>query len=120
MTSIAQSVDPLPGIRGLAFLGFPLHAPGRPDTGRADHLDEVSIPLLFIQGTRDRLSDIDLMRSIARQRLAGTATLVEIDGGDHSRRVPKRSGLSVDEVHADVARRIREWMSGIIHNTKAR
>src|SRR5437867_2372946 len=91
MTSQAQAESPLPGVRGLAFLGFPLHAAGRPSEERAAHLFEVKIPMLFLQGTRDALADIALMRKLVA-KLPKRATLVTIADGDHSFHVPARTG----------------------------
>ena len=91
MTSQAQAEAPLARVRGLAFLGFPLHAAGRPSEERAAHLFEVQIPMLFLQGTRDALADIALMRKLAKA-LGKRATLVAIEDGDHSFHVPARTG----------------------------
>ncbi len=92
MTSLACAEAPLPGVRGLVFLGFPLHAAGKPSTERADHLAEVRVPMLFVQGTRDGLADLGLLEP----RLAALpgASLHVVEGGDHSFRVPKRSGTT--------------------------
>jgi predicted alpha/beta-hydrolase family hydrolase len=102
MTSQAQSVEPLAGVKGLVFLGFPLHAPGRDGTARAAHLSEIEIPMLFIQGTRDSLANLDLMREVC-EGLGRRATLAVIDGGDHSFKVLKRSGRTPDEVMEEIA-----------------
>lgn len=118
MTSLAQSESPMPGVRGLVFLGFPLHAAGRSGSDRAAHLLKVDVPLLFVQGTRDRLADIDLMRILVDDTLRGDRTLVEIDSGDHSLRVPKRSGRSTDEVLADVAARAAGWMASRVETAQ--
>jgi predicted alpha/beta-hydrolase family hydrolase len=91
MTSQAQAKEPLPGVRGLVFLGFPLHGPKRPAASRAGHLERVRLPMLFVQGTRDDLADIELMRATCR-RLGAHAVLHAVEGGDHSFRVLKRSG----------------------------
>ena len=77
MTSQAQAASPLPGVRGLAFLGFPLHASGKPSDERAAHLFEIEIPMLFLQGTRDALADIELMQALTR-KLGARATLVDV------------------------------------------
>jgi uncharacterized protein len=90
MTSQAQAETPLPGIQGLVFLGFPLHSPGRPSDDRAAHLFEVEIPMLFLQGTRDALADVRLMRKLAK-RLGSRAMLKLFEDADHPftcRRVP--------------------------------
>src|SRR2546426_337285 len=93
MTSTAAAAEPLPGVRGLVFLGFPLHPPGRPGITRAEHLDRVSVPMLFLQGTRDEFAELKLLQSVLK-RLGQRATLQLVDGGDHSFRVMKRSGRS--------------------------
>lgn len=86
MTSQAQSSEPLPGVRGLAFLGFPLHPTGKPSIDRADHLAAVKVPMLFLQGTRDTLAEVDLIRGVC-ERLGERATLLFFEGADHSFRV---------------------------------
>src|SRR5881275_1228069 len=91
MTSTAQAEEPLPGVRGLVFLGFPLHPPGRPGDSRAEHLAQVQIPMLFLQGTRDDFADLQLLRPVVN-RLGERATLHVVEGGDHSFKVLKRSG----------------------------
>jgi uncharacterized protein len=105
MTSQAQAKAPLEGVRGLAFVGFPLHPAKKPSDERARHLLEVSLPMLFLQGSRDDLADVELLRSLAG-RLGKRATLKMIDGADHSFRVPARSGRNdaavLDELAADV------------------
>src|SRR5919197_1692225 len=91
MTSQAQASQPMPGVRGLVFFGFPLHPPGRPGTSRADHLTSVDVPMLFLQGTRDEFAQLDLLKQVV-ERLGDRATLHLIDEGDHSFKVPKRTG----------------------------
>ena len=113
MTSQAQAESPLPGVRGLAFLGFPLHAAGRPSDERAAHLLEVKIPMLFLQGTRDALADIALMRKLARG-LSKRATLVAIEDGDHSFRVPGRTGRNDAEVRAEMLDALTGWIDAVI------
>jgi len=109
MTSSAAAKAPLPGVRGLVFLGFPLHAPGKPGTERAAHLEQVQIPMLFLQGTRDALADLPLVRGVA-ERLP-QATLHVVEGGDHSFAVLKRSGRTEAEVMAELADTIVAWLS---------
>lgn len=108
MTSGAAAIAPLAEVRGLIFLGFPLHQPGKPSVTRAEHLAQVSIPMLFFQGTRDSLADLDLVKSV----IAGLplATLHVVEGGDHSFAVPRRSGRTSEEALAEMARRARDWM----------
>ena len=96
MTSQAAARDALPGVRGLIFLGFPLHAPGRPARTRAAHLADVKIPMLFIQGTRDDLANLDLMREVCGE-LGPKATLHIIEYGDHSLGVLKKSGRTPED-----------------------
>ena len=102
MTSQAAAAAPLPGVEGLVFLGFPLHAAGRPGTDRAAHLAAVSVPMLFVQGTRDALADLDLLRPVLAG-LGDRARLHVVDGGDHSFKVLKRSGRTEEEVMEEIA-----------------
>ena len=111
MTSQAQAEEPLPGVRGLVFLGFPLHPPGRPGTDRAEHLSRVRIPMLFLQGTRDEFAELDLLQKVVNG-LGTQATLHLIQDGDHSFKVPKRSGTP-ESVMDDLARTTREWAEGL-------
>jgi predicted alpha/beta-hydrolase family hydrolase len=108
MTSSAAARGELPGVRGLVFLGFPLHAPNRPGIERAEHLDAVQRPMLFLQGTRDALADLTLMRTVCG-RLGERATLHVLEGGDHSFAVLKRSGRDQEEVMAELADAIASW-----------
>ena len=108
MTSQAQAREPLPGVRGLVFLGFPLHPPGRPGTSRADHLDDVQIPMLFLQGTRDEFAGLDLLRPVVK-RLGMRATLHLVEGGDHSFKVLKRTGRTETDVFDELADTIASW-----------
>jgi predicted alpha/beta-hydrolase family hydrolase len=107
MTSGAAAKS-LPGVRGLAFLGFPLHPPGRPDTSRADHLDSVEVPMLFLQGTRDQFARLDLITEVCG-RLGSRAKLHLVDGADHSFGVPKSSGRTSASVIAELADKLVEW-----------
>lgn len=112
VTSQAQAEEPLPGVRGMVFLGFPLHAPGRPGDARAAHLDRVEVPLLFLQGTRDALADLGLMTAVCR-RLGARATLHVVEGGDHSFKVPQRSGRSAAAVMGELAATIADWIGDL-------
>jgi predicted alpha/beta-hydrolase family hydrolase len=112
MTSQAQAAEPLPGVRGLAFFGFPLHPPGKPDTARADHLDQVRIPSLFLQGTRDEFAQLDLLQRVL-QRLGARATLHLIAGGDHSFKVKKSSGKTEQDVLQELAGVMRSWADAL-------
>jgi predicted alpha/beta-hydrolase family hydrolase len=108
MTSQAQAKAVLPGVHGLAFLGFPLHAPGKPAESRAKHLADVAIAMLFLQGTRDPLADLTLMRRVT-DGLGARATLHVVEGGDHSFNVLKRSGRTRGEVLDELAGTIARW-----------
>jgi hypothetical protein len=108
MTSLAAAEAPLPGVRGLVFFGFPLHPAGRHSTERAGHLEKVRLPMLFLQGERDRLADLDLLRPVCAG-LGERATLDVVPDADHSFHVPKRSGRSDDEVLAELARIVAQW-----------
>jgi hypothetical protein len=112
MTSTAQSAAPLSGVRGLAFVGFPLHAPGKPATTRADHLAAVEIPMLFLQGDRDEFAELILLRQVVRA-LGGRATLHLVKSGDHSFNVPKSSGRNTDDVMGELCDTLVAWVSGL-------
>ena len=112
MTSTAAAEGLLPGIQGVLFFGFPLHPPGRPGTARAAHLERVSQPMLFLQGTRDTLADLDLLRPVCRD-LGARAHLHVVDGADHSFHVLKRSGRDDESVLDELADRGLEWMTAI-------
>lgn len=114
MTSQAQAARPLPDVLGLAFLGFPLHAAGRPDARRAEHLGDVGVPMLFLQGTRDSLADLSLMRPLAK-RLGDRATLHELEGADHSFHVLKRSGRNDADVLGEAASTLADWARPLVH-----
>jgi predicted alpha/beta-hydrolase family hydrolase len=108
MTSNAMARRPLDGVRGLVFLGFPLHPPKQLGVSRAEHLDQVQSPMLFLQGTRDTLADLGLITSV-RERLGPRATLHVVEGADHSFAVLKRSGRSDAEVMEELAGTVAEW-----------
>lgn len=112
MTSTAQAEEPLPGVRGLAFLGFPLHPPGKPGTARAEHLARVQVPMLFLQGTRDEFAQLDLLRPVL-QGLGARASLRLIEGGDHSFKVPKGAGRTPEHVMAQLVEEIVRWAVGL-------
>jgi predicted alpha/beta-hydrolase family hydrolase len=97
MTSQAQALQPLEGVRGLVFLGFPLHPAGKASVDRADHLSKVDQPMLFVQGTRDELADFERMAAVV-EVLGAAAAIEVVDGGDHSFHVLKRSGRTDREV----------------------
>lgn len=108
MTSAAAANEPLPGVRGLVFLGFPLHPPGKPGVERAKHLSDVNLPMLFLQGTRDTFAGLDLLGPVI-DSLAPRATLHVIEGGDHSFKVLKRSGRTPEEVMDELVEATFSW-----------
>ena len=112
MTSQAQAKAPLAGVRGLAFLGFPLHPDGKPSSDRADHLTEVKIPMLFLQGTRDGLAELSLLEPVVKG-LGSRATLRLLDSADHSFHVLKRSGRNDREVMDEALDAFAAWVDGI-------
>lgn len=113
MTSQAQAIDPLPQVRGLAFLGFPLHPAGRPGTDRADHLAEVKVPMLFVSGQRDALAELELLRPVVA-RLGERATLNLIAHADHSLKVPAKSGRTNADAENEALDAIADWIAGLI------
>jgi predicted alpha/beta-hydrolase family hydrolase len=114
MTSGAAARSPLPGVRGLVFFGFPLHPPKNPGTARADHLSQVTVPMLFIQGTRDSLADLPLIREVTG-RLGSMATVHIVEGGDHSFHVPKRSGRTDADALAEIVSAVRTWLAETVN-----
>ena len=113
MTSQAQAAAPLPGVRGLAFVGFPLHPAGKPSTGRADHLAKIDISMLFLQGTRDSLAEAALIEPVV-QRLGSRATLHLAEGADHSFHVLARSGRKDAEVMNEILDAFAGWVSALV------
>ena len=109
MTSQAQSQAPLAGVKGLAFLGFPLHAAKKPSSERAEHLAGIAIPMLFLQGTRDELADLSYLKPVIAA-LGPKATLHEVEGGDHSFAVLKKSGRSNEEALTEVLDTLAAWI----------
>ena len=108
MTSLAASEQPLDGVRGLVFFGFPLHPPNQPGTKRADHLARVSVPMLFLQGTRDAFAGLNLLRPICT-KLGSRATLHVVETADHSFHVLKASGKTDAEVLRELAQAVAAW-----------
>ncbi|HXY76900.1 MAG TPA: alpha/beta family hydrolase [Steroidobacteraceae bacterium] len=113
MSSQAQALDPLPGVRGLVFLGFPLHLAGQPAMTRAQHLSEVSIPMLFVQGTRDALAERTRLETLMK-RLEGRARLHWVEGADHSFHVPASSGRTDSQVRGELLRAVAAWMESLL------
>jgi predicted alpha/beta-hydrolase family hydrolase len=109
MTSQAQAVEPLPGVRGLVFFAFPLHPAGKPSVVRAEHLFNITIPMLFVQGSNDALAELLLLQQTVTV-LDGRATLHLIDEADHAFHVPARTGRKDPEVLADALQTAAQWM----------
>jgi len=112
MTSQAQALSPLPGVRGLVFLGFPLHPAGKPASERGDHLSQVRVPMLFLQGTRDELAEVELVRPLV-ERLGAPATLKWIEHADHSFHVLARSGRNDQQVRAELLDALAGWVGSV-------
>ena len=110
MTSQAQAIEPLAGVKGLAFLGFPLHPAGKPSTERAAHLSDVKTPMLFLQGTRDELAKLELLQPLI-DRLGARATLKLLQDADHSFHVPARTGRKDAQVRAEMLDALATWTS---------
>lgn len=110
MTSQAQALEPLPNVRGLIFFGFPLHPAGKPGNERGKHLDDVAIPMLFLQGTNDALASLDLLKPVA-MHLGKRATLALFEHADHSFHVPAKSGRKDPEVLAEILDTATTWMA---------
>jgi predicted alpha/beta-hydrolase family hydrolase len=112
MASQAQAEEPLTGVVGLAFLGFPLHPPKAPSDERGEHLDDVKIPMLFLQGTRDELAELTLLKALVK-RLGKRATLKLYEDGDHSFHVRARSGHTDAEVFEEMMNDLAAWADNI-------
>jgi uncharacterized protein len=112
MTSQAQAAAPLPGVRGLIFLGFPLHPPKQPSSSRAEHLERVLIPMLFVQGTRDEFAESAQLAPVI-ERLGARATFRPVEAADHSFHVPARSGRTDAEVRAEWLRALVAWIDSL-------
>jgi uncharacterized protein len=113
MTSQAQAISPLPAVHGLVFLGFPLHPAGRPSDERAQHLLDVQVPMLFLQGTRDALADLALLAPVT-QRLGQRASLRLVQDADHSFHVPARSGRKDADVRREMLDALAAWTLSVI------
>jgi uncharacterized protein len=112
MTSQAQADSPLSGVRGLAFLGFPLHPAGKPGIERAEHLSRVKVPMLFVSGARDALAEMGLLK-LTVASLGDRATLHVVAAADHSLKVPAKSGRTPVEAEAEALDAMAEWMIGL-------
>jgi hypothetical protein len=112
MTSQAQAAEPLAGVKGLVFLGFPLHAPGKPSDERAAHLFEVKVPMLFLWGTRDDFAEADFLLPLMK-KLVKHASLEPFEDADHSFHVPARTGKKDADVRADLLDRFAAWIDRV-------
>ena len=110
MTSTAASESPIENVHGLVFFSFPLHLPGKPDTKRAEHLSAVTVPMLFLSGTRDEMATPDLLQAVLK-KLGKRATLHPLDTANHGFHTLKRSRKSEEDVFVEMARVIRDWTS---------
>jgi predicted alpha/beta-hydrolase family hydrolase len=113
MTSQAQAIQPVAGVQGLAFIGFPLHPAGKPSAERAEHLRDVKIPMLFLQGTRDELAKLELLQPLINQ-LGARATVKLLQDADHSFHVPARTGRKDAEVRAEMLDALAAWIEQAI------
>lgn len=113
MTSQAQAIEPLPEVRGLAFIGFPLHPAGKPGIERADHLADIAVPMLFVSGDRDALAEVDLLKGVV-EALGARATLHLVVHADHSFKVAAKSGRTSAEAETEALDGVAEWIEGII------
>lgn len=112
MTSTAASMEPLPGVAGLAFFGFPLHPAGRDSVERGAHLESVGLPMLFLQGTRDKLANLELLEPLLGD-VSPRPTLHVLEGADHDFHVLKRSGRTDDEVLDEACRTFSDWVGAL-------
>jgi predicted alpha/beta-hydrolase family hydrolase len=113
MTSLAAAKEPLDGVRGLMYFGFPLHAAGKPSADRGDHLFDIKLPMLFLQGSRDALADLKLLKPLCA-RLGEWVELFVIEGGDHSFHLLKSSGRSDDQALDEAVQKTASWISRLI------
>ena len=113
MTSQTQAASPLDEIRGLALIGFPLHPPGKPSAERGGHLDDVRIPMLFLQGTRDEFASLSLLQSLII-RLGPRATLGLLKDANHSFHAPARTGRTDAQIRAELAVTLAKWMKAVL------
>ena len=116
MTSQAQGASPLTGVRGLIFLGFPLHPPGQPSDKRAEHLFDIEVPMLFLQGSRDEFAELGLLQPLV-QKLGARATLKLFEEAKHSFHVPARTGRKDPEVRKEMLDVLAGWVQKVLSNT---
>jgi uncharacterized protein len=119
MTSQAQAADPLPRVHGLIFLGFPLHPPEKPSNERAKHLFEVTVPMLFLQGARDKLADLQLLKPVVR-KLGARGSLKLFREADHSFHVLARSGRNDSELRVELLDAVAEWLKETVGKIRSR
>jgi predicted alpha/beta-hydrolase family hydrolase len=119
MTSEAQAASPMPGVRGLVFLGFPLHPAGRPSAERGRHLSRVEMPMLFLQGTRDALAELSRLQALVRA-LGARARLELVQDADHAFHVPARTGRTDAEVREALLDAVAGWVGEVIGAEKGR
>ena len=112
MTSQAQALKPLAGVRGLAFIGFPLHPAGKPGIERAGHLAEVAVPMLFVSGSRDALAEMGLLKPVVAE-LGDRASLYVLADADHSLKVPAKSGRTSAQAEAEALDAMADWMKAL-------
>jgi len=109
MTTTAASEGEIDGLKGIVLFSFPLHMPDKPSIKRAEHLSSVTVPMLFLSGTRDKLADLDLLKPVV-EKLGSLATLHLLDTADHSYKVLKRTRESKEDVFVEMARVVKEWL----------
>lgn len=109
MTSMCMAESPRDRLKGLIFFGFPLHAAGKPSSVRGQHLQQIAVPMLFVQGSRDRLANLSLLQGVI-EGSQGRGDLMVVDQGDHSLRVPKRTGRTYEQVLEQVTEGVAEWI----------
>jgi hypothetical protein len=110
MTSQAQAESPMPDVRGLVFLGFPLHPAGKPSTDRAAHLEQINVPMLFLQGTRDNLALLELLSPMVK-KLGERATIAVFEHADHSFHVPAKTGRKDVEMMEELLHTLAQWIA---------
>ena len=110
MTSMAVAEEPISHVRGLVFFAFPLHPANKPATDRAEHLSDVTVPMLFLSGTRDKLAELKLLKPVCK-KLGDDATLHLLDTAEHGFKVLKRTRKTEEDVFGEMARVINEWVS---------
>jgi len=113
MTSQAQASSPLSGVRGLVFLGFPLHPAGKPADERGAHLFDAQVPMLFLQGTRDELADLQLLQALV-DKLGARATLRLFEEADHSFHAPARTGRKDSQIRAEISKALADWIGTLV------